>query len=133
MKNVVRRGLGTCFVLAMLAGMASLAFGQTGAAGPLLKLLQSGRLPKERQPQVVEMVISRGGPDDLSYIFQQTLKDDAFPPAVRRQALTQLADAAKVRKVQPSGDLNEIKQLLAGDVTKRDPALISAAIELAGL
>ncbi len=109
------------------------AFAQAGAAGPLLKLLQSGRLPKERQPQVVEMVISRGGPDDLAYIFQQTLKEDGFSPALRRQAVAWLADAAKVRKVQPSGDLGEIKQLLTGDVTKRDPALIAGAIELAGL
>ncbi len=121
--------------LFLAAGLVSLAAPRVSAqaAGPLLKLLQSGRLPKERQPQVVEMVISRGGPDDLAYIFQETLKDNAFPAAVRRQALAQLADAAKVRKVQPSGDLGEIKQLLSGDVTKRDPSLIAGAIELAGL
>lgn len=104
-----------------------------GSAGPLLKLLQSGRLPKERQPQVVEMVVSRGEPDDLAYIFQQVLKDDAFPAPLRRQAIGWLAEAAKVRKVQPSGDLNEIKQLFAGEVSQRDPALIASAIELAGL
>ncbi|WP_254510754.1 HEAT repeat domain-containing protein [Anatilimnocola floriformis] len=114
----------------LLCATATSAFGQ--AAGPLLKLLQSGRLPKERQPQVVEMVINRGGPDDLAYIFEQAIKDDGFPPAIRRQALAQLADAAKVRKVQPSGDLSAIKKLLAADAAK-DPALVASAIELAGL
>ena len=118
-------------VITLLWNFAPSAHGQ--AAGPLLKLLQSGKLPKERQPQVVEMVISRGGPDDLAYIFQQALKADGFAPAVRRQALAQLADAAKVRKVQPSGDLGEIKQLLAAEVSQRDPALVASAIELAGL
>lgn len=111
----------------------SAALAQAGAAGPLLKLLQSGRLPAERQPQVVEMVVTRGGPDDLAYVFQQVVKDDGFPPALRRQALGWLADASRVRKVQPSGDLGEIKQILTGDVTKRDPAIVIGAIELAGL
>jgi putative heme-binding domain-containing protein len=116
-----------------LVWLAPVAVAQSGAAGPLLKLLQSGRLPAERQPQVVEMVVTRGGPDDLAYVFQQVIKDDGFAPALRRQALGWLADAARVRKVQPSGDLSEIKQVLAGDVTKRDPAIVTGAIELAGL
>jgi putative heme-binding domain-containing protein len=126
--------LGAILVaVAALLSFHPLALAQGGAAGPLLKLLQSGRLPKERQPQVVEMVVSRGEPDDLAYIFQQVLKDDGFSPALRRQAIGWLADAAQVRKVQPSGDLNEIKQLLSGDVSRRDPALVAGAIELAGL
>jgi putative heme-binding domain-containing protein len=128
--------LARCVVLfasCLVASLPHVCLAQTGAAGPLLKLLQSGRLPKERQPQVVEMVVSRGEPDDLAYIFQQVLKDDAFSPALRRQAIGWLAEAAQVRKVQPSGDLNEIKQLFADDVAQRDPALIASAIELAGL
>lgn len=128
--------LARCVVLfasCLVASLPHVCLAQTGAAGPLLKLLQSGRLPKERQPQVVEMVVSRGEPEDLAYILQQVLKDDGFSPALRRQAIGWLADAAKVRKVQPGGDLNEIKQLFAGEVSKRDPALIASAIELAGL
>jgi putative heme-binding domain-containing protein len=109
------------------------AVGQQGTAGPLLKLLQSGRLPAERQPQVVEMVVNRGGPDELAYVLSQLLKDDGFAPPLRRQALLWLADAARVRKVQPSGDLSGIKQLLTADVTQRDAALGAGAIELAGL
>jgi len=131
----------SCWLLAVIAVVAfgllfatpSAVWAQAGAAAPLLKLLQSGRLPKERQPQVVEMVVTRGGPDELAYIVGEVIKDDAFTPALRRQSLTWLADAARVRKVQPSGDLSAIKQLLSGDVTKRDPAIISGAIELAGL
>ena len=124
------RSLLMLICLGLLWTLDSTVFGQ--AAGPLLKLLQSGRLPKERQPQVVEMVINRGSPDDLAYIFEQTIKDDGFAPAIRRQALAQLADAAKVRKVQPSGDLSAIKKLLAAEAAK-DPALVASAIELAGL
>ncbi|QDU29869.1 hypothetical protein ETAA8_49850 [Anatilimnocola aggregata] len=126
-----------CLSLVLALGLftfgTSTACAQAGAAGPLLKLLQSGRLPKERQPQVVEMVVTRGGPDDLAFIVGEVIKDDAFSAPLRRQSLTWLADAARVRKVVPSGDLSAIKQLLTGDVTKRDPAIINGAIELAGL
>lgn len=121
------------FALANSLWLAPVALAQSGTAGPLLKLLQSGRLPAERQPQVVEMVVSRGGPDELAYIFQQLLKEDGFAPALRRQALAWLADAARIRKVQPSGELVAIKALMTADAAKRDPALSVQAIELAGL
>lgn len=123
----------TILAAAFLAFVPTVCLAQGGAAGPLLKLLQSGRLPMERQSQVVEMVVNRGEPDDLAYVFQQVLKDDGFSPTLRRQAIGWLADAAKVRKVKPSGDLSEINNLLASEVARRDPALIAAAIELAGL
>jgi putative heme-binding domain-containing protein len=127
---IISRFLTALSCLAALGLFHSTAVAQTGTAAPLLKLLQSGRLPPERQPQVVEMVVNRGGPDELAYVFEQALKDDGFAPPLRRQALTWLADAARVRKVQPSGDLSRIKTLLGAKV---DPAMVIGAIELAGL
>jgi hypothetical protein len=49
-----------------------------GGAGPILKMLQEGRVPPERQPTVVEMVCKKGNADDLAYVWQQTLKPDGF-------------------------------------------------------
>lgn len=131
--TAIRGTLVACSFAAVAFAFHLTALGQQGTAGPLLKLLQSGRLPPERQPQVVEMVVNRGGPDELAYVLSQLLKDDGFAPPLRRQALVWLADAARVRKVQPSGDLSGITQLLTADVTQRDAALGAGAIELAGL
>ena len=99
-------------------------------AAPLMKLLQSGRLPAERVGTVVEMVCQKGNAQDLAYIFAQLQKADAYKPAVRLKAIELLTDAAVVRKVKPASDLTALKVLLA-DVT--EPRLKLAAIKLAGV
>lgn len=100
-------------------------------AGPLLKLLQSGRVPKERQPTVVEMVCKKGNPDDLAYVFQQVLDPKAYSPELRLKSLEWLSDAAKINKVKPAGDLTTIGKLLADPEAAKNPAFALAVIRLA--
>lgn len=108
-----------------------LAAAQDSTVAPLLRLLQSGRLPKERQPQVVEMICKRGGEAELAFVFEQALKPDAFTPQLRVQALNLLADAAQTRKVKPSGDLSGIEKLVQLEENANNAELALAAMKLA--
>jgi putative heme-binding domain-containing protein len=101
-------------------------------AAPLMKLLQSGKLPKERVGMVVEMVCDKGNADDLAYVFGQALDSNAWPMATRLKAFDLLADAARNRK-KPSGDLSAIKSLVLPTEAPKDNALQLKAIRLAGL
>ena len=103
------------------------------AAGPLLKLLKSGRLPKERQGTVVEMVCKRGNEHDLAVVLEQVLKPDAYAPPLRRQVLDLFIDANQTRKVKPTGDLAAIATLLAEPAAAKDAGLQLAVVKLIGL
>src|SRR5690554_4203142 len=74
-----------------------------GSVGPLMKLLQSGKLPAARKPTVVEMICTRGEPDDLAVILKQTIAGE-FDAPLMAKVLQLLTDAVVVRKVKPSGD-----------------------------
>lgn len=99
-------------------------------AAPLMKLLQSGRLPAERVGTVVEMVCQKGNAKDLAYVFEQLQKPAALKPAVRLKVVELLIDAAVVRKVKPEGDLAALKSLLA---ERAEPRFKVAAIKLASV
>ena len=85
-----------------------------------MRLLQSGRLPTERQGQVVEMVCKRGGAEELKFVFEQVLKPESFSPQLRVQVLGWLVDVAETRKVKPAGDLSGIEQLVKADPTAKN-------------
>ena len=119
------------FVICLL--LSSTCPAQDAAVAPLMRLLQSGRLPKERQPQVLEMVCQRGGPKELAYVFQQVLRPDVYDAELRQQVLAWLADAAATRKVSPEGDLSAIGALIKLDPAAKDSSLPLAAVRLASL
>ncbi len=126
----MKRSIAACAVWWLLA-VSCLA--QDATIAPLMRLLQSGRLPKERQPQVLQMVCQRGGSKELAYVFEQILKPDAFDSELRKSALAWLADAAATRKVKPEGDLSAIAPLLKLDPSSKDHSLPLAAVRLASL
>ncbi len=99
------------------------------AVGPLMKLLQSGRLPDSRVGSVVELVGRRGNEHDLKYLFDQSVAKDGYTGETRVTALKTLLDAAQTRKVKPAGDLSSLKMLLAAD---QDNATRGLAVQLAG-
>src|SRR5262245_35250939 len=80
------------------------AFAQ-GAAGAMVRLLESGRVPPERQGTIIEMICTRGEADDLAVIFKMLAKPDGMPSTLRRKVLELLTEAATTRQVKPSGDL----------------------------
>lgn len=98
-----------------------------------MRLLESGRLPKERQPQVLEMVCQRGGPKELAYVFEQVLKPDTYDAELRKKILALLADSAATRKIKPAGELSAIGTLMKVDPAAKDSSLALAAVRLASL
>jgi putative heme-binding domain-containing protein len=119
--------------LILVAAFATSLFAQDPTVAPLLRLLKSGRLPKERQPQVVEMICKRGGEEELGYVFQQVLKPGGLAPQLRIQALQWLADAAEIRKVKPPEDASGIEQLVKADPQSQNIELTLAAMRLASI
>jgi len=130
--RVIRLGVSICASVTLLA-LPPMVVGQDSAVAPLMKLLQSGRLPAERQGTVVEMIVKRGNENDLGVIFEQLQKPDAFSPALRLKVLEWLADAAITRKVTPAGDLSTLGKLITDNSVQKDPALLPATIRLASI
>ncbi len=97
------------------------------AVAPLMRLLQSGRLPEARKGTVVEMICSRGGPDDLAVMLASATSGEFDEPLTLR-VLILLTDAVQIRKVKPSGDLENIRTLM-----KSRPGEVGAAIQLAAV
>ena len=121
-----------CLMVIALCGGPLLAADAPSPAAPMIKLLQSGRVPAERLGAIVDMVGKRGDAGDLAYLLGQALKADGFPEAARLQALQSLADAASSRNVTPTGDLAGLAALV-GAPKGVSPATELAAIRLAGL
>jgi len=117
---------GFALVLA-LAGRGS----AQGAAGAMVRLLESGRVPPERQATIIEMICSRGEAGDLAVIFKLLAKPDGMPPALKRKVVELLTDAALWRQVKPSGDLSALTKLIDGEAAAKDRRMQLAAIKLA--
>lgn len=83
------------------------------AASAVVKLFQSGRVPPERLPTIVEMICSRGNEHDLRIVFDRLVQPEGLSPELRRQTMDWLAEAAATRKVKPTGDLKALEKLLA--------------------
>ncbi|MFN0051529.1 MAG: hypothetical protein ACKV0T_05015 [Planctomycetales bacterium] len=109
-------------------GMLRAADPPPSAVGSLLKLYQSGRLPAERQPAVVEMICNRGNEHDLRIVYERVLQPDGMAGPLRLKALGWLSEAARTRKVKPAGDLAQLAEL----VESGDAPLRLAAVRLAG-
>lgn len=115
-----------------LSTMSAKAADAPSAVAPLMRLLQSGRLPEARIRTVVEMICTRGGPDDLALILARATSGE-FDEPLTWKVLELLTDAVQVRKVKPSGDLESIKKLMTLRPGKAGAATQLAAVRLAAL
>ena len=116
-------------LICSLTTLSLLADEPVSAVGPLMKLYQSGRLPAERQPAVVEMICNRGNDHDLRVVFDKIVAPDGMPAPLRLKAINWLTEAARTRKVKPAGDLGGLTQL----VRSNDAPLTAAALRLASV
>src|SRR5205807_310282 len=60
----------------------------------LLKMLEVGRVPRERQTVLIETVCRRGGAAELKAIWDKARRADGYPPELRKHVLDLLAEAA---------------------------------------
>lgn len=128
--RLVMRGLLPVLLAVSIYAPCGLTEEPESAVGPLLKLFQSGRLPAERQPTVVEMICNRGNQHDLKVVFEKVVQPDGFSPELRVKAMQWLTDAAVTRKLKPAGDLAALERLVTGQGAGPS-GLQEAAIKLA--
>lgn len=136
MRSCLRRfvvpWLGAVCLVAVAAAPA-FAQGSGGAAAPLLKLFESGRLPADKQPTVLKMICDRGDAADLARVLAWVVEPGKLAPELRLESLAWLADAAATRKVRPAGDLTLVEKLLEPGAGGGDPRLQLAVIRLVAL
>ncbi|MBR9801995.1 c-type cytochrome [bacterium] len=124
--------LVTLAAICLLSASNSLQAGNPTVA-PMIRLIESGRLPEERIPTVVELICKRGDAEDLQYLFQKAASEDTVSSENRSAMLTGLANTMRDRKLKPSGDLTQLRGLLKRATADKNLALQKQVIELVGL
>ncbi len=102
--------------------------GSASAVQPLMNLLKSGKVAKEKQDAIWALVAKLGGPNELNAVLQHALAKD-LSVAQRVALLGILEETAQQRKIKPSGDLTLVKLSSADE----SPELQSVKARLAGL
>jgi putative heme-binding domain-containing protein len=104
------------------------AGGASGSVRPLVTLLESGRLPENRVGTAVSMLLERGGPDELRWLFAEFLEPKKIPAGQRSAIGEGLVQAAVERGIKPAGDRGGLRPLLEGpDRGLQVPAIMLAA------
>ena len=103
------------------------AGGASGSARPLVTLIESGRLPENRVGDAVDMLLQRGGPEELGWLFAEFLEPKKIPGSQRGTIGAGLVQAAVERGIKPAGSLDALRPLLEGP----DRGLQIPAIKLA--
>lgn len=102
--------------------------GSQAALKPLLDLLKTGKLAKEREDSVLGLMCALGGPAELGLVLDRAL-DKETTAARQVTLLTALEEAARERGVKPAGDLARIGPLINGE----NDVVRPRAMRLAGL
>lgn len=89
------------------------AAGSPDVVQPLMELVDSGRVPVERQVPLLELVATYGGPAELARMLERVADDSALPPEARATLLETLSTSAARRNVVPAADLAQVEPLLA--------------------
>ncbi len=95
---------------------------------PLLEMLRAGKVPAEREENVLALVAAMGSPQDLQMIFDLVLSEKT-PLARKAVLLDGLAQAMRQQDAKPSGELKALDQLLE----VKDDSVRVAAVRLGGV
>ena len=95
----------------------------------LLKMLDKNQVSAERKPALIETITRHGSAQELKVIWDRAAQAGTYSPALRKQVLGWLAEAAVMRRVQPQVTADAVQKLLAE--TANDAGLQAEAIRLA--
>ncbi len=110
--------------LTALAGIADPVI-----AAPYMQRLFAGRnIDADGSGPWIELIGKSGGVAEINTLYKAFIEEGALQPAARVRAARALAEASKVRRLRPAGDLGAIAPLLKAS----DHALLLASIRLAG-
>jgi putative heme-binding domain-containing protein len=102
------------------------AIGSREALKPLLDQFRASKMSADERKNLIDLIASSGGPEDLAPVFELAVSKDLATPA-RLDLLSALNQAARQRKVSPHADLSK----LGGLLKDADPVRAAAA-HLAG-
>ncbi len=106
---------------------------QNPAVAPMIRLIETGKLPEARLPTVLGMICKRGDEADLAFVFRKATDPETLSSEMQLHTLELLAQAARDRNLKPSGELNGLKDLLQQANSANNLAMQKQVIELIGL
>ncbi|MEX0819320.1 MAG: PVC-type heme-binding CxxCH protein, partial [Pirellulaceae bacterium] len=96
---------------------------------PLLQLVAQGKVAQERTANVLTLIATLGGANELGQVFAMASSDDAKLSTETKAALLEaLVMTTSQRKVVPAGDLGALRAL----IEHPEPRLRAAALRAAG-
>lgn len=96
---------------------------------PLLQLIAQGKVPEDRVADVLTLIASLGGADELRQVFAMVSStDSALSTSAKATLLEALVGTTVSRKVIPKGDLGALRALIGST----DARLRAAALRAAG-
>jgi putative heme-binding domain-containing protein len=102
--------------------------GSSSAVQPLMNLLKSGKVARDKQDAIYALVAKLGGPAELGEVLSRTLSNE-LSLTQRLTLLGVLEETAQHRQVKPSGELSVLKALFAD----ASPQVRALGLKLAGL
>lgn len=101
------------------------AVGSRTALAPLVDMMRSGKVAKDREEGVLTLIAALGGPQELGMVFERT-----GAGVSQATLLAALEKASRERGVRPEGDLTK---RLGALLNAEDDAVRAAAARLTGL
>jgi len=92
------------------------AAGSAQVLNPLLTLWEDKKIPQQQQPQLMELLASRGTPQQLQLIWDWAQTKDRKSPLAWLYAL---ASSAERRRVKPDGDLAAVTEFINSENTQQ--------------
>lgn len=78
------------------------AVGGAEAAKPLVKLIDSGKVPKENLHELWLLLARVGGPDEMELVLSHMFRDESLSDASRMELILAVENSVRTRKVGPS-------------------------------
>ena len=104
------------------------SIGSPTVVQPLMKLIHDGKVALERQAEVLSVIASIGGPNELEFVLEQALSK-SIPPRDQASVLQAATQAARDRNVRTK-NANDIARRL---VSSEDAATRATGIRLSGI
>ncbi|HBN76967.1 MAG TPA: hypothetical protein DD473_14350 [Planctomycetaceae bacterium] len=108
-------------------------FAQNSSVAPMVRMLDSGKIPEERLPTILGLICKRGDAVDLRYVFDKAISAETYSPKTRLIILELLANTTRDRKLKPEGDLTSLGKALESAISDENVAMQKQLIQLIGL
>ncbi|HCS52184.1 hypothetical protein [uncultured Rubinisphaera sp.] len=128
-----RFALFLSLMILVTLGSAQFASAQNSSVAPMVRLVDSGKMPEDRLPTILGLICKRGDAVDLRYVFDKAISTEEFSPKTQLITLELLANTTRDRKLKPEGDLTSLGKALETAISNENVAMQKQLIQLIGL